>query len=166
MSVETGKDSGVRARVTARGEEALGKLVQDLLENPVLNGALTRAFEARGKAAAAQEATMGFLGIPSAADMERLTRRLRSVSQRLESIEDALVRVEEGIRTPSGAASLERIEERLAELGRLLGELRGDAPAPVSPDQERLRVEGAAHAARGGGPDGEPVADAASEPRP
>ena len=37
---------------------------------------------------------MGALGIPSAADVERVTRRLRSVSQRLEGIEDSLDRLE------------------------------------------------------------------------
>ena len=40
---------------------------------------------------------MGALGIPSAADIERLTRRLRSVSQRLEGIEDAVDRLDERI---------------------------------------------------------------------
>ena len=38
---------------------------------------------------------MGALNIPSAADVERLTRRLRSVSQRLEGIEDSLDRIEQ-----------------------------------------------------------------------
>ena len=32
---------------------------------------------------------MGALNLPSASDIERLTRRLRGVSQRLEGIEDA-----------------------------------------------------------------------------
>ena len=54
---------------------------------------------------------MGALGIPSAADIERLTRRLRSVSQRLEGIEDSVDRLEErlavdraGARRASGSA--------------------------------------------------------------
>ena len=36
---------------------------------------------------------MGALNLPSAGDLERLTRRLRSVSQRLEAIEDNLDRL-------------------------------------------------------------------------
>src|SRR3712207_6874280 len=64
------------------GEEALGKLAQDLLENPLVTGAISRAFEAREKAVQAQEVAFSALNIPSAADIERLTRRVRSVSQR------------------------------------------------------------------------------------
>src|SRR3712207_8273334 len=49
---------------------------------------ITRAFSAREKAVQAQEAAMGALNLPSAADIDRLTRRLRTVSTRLEGIED------------------------------------------------------------------------------
>ena len=54
MDEETGGD-GLRERLTRQGEDALGRLAQDLLENPLVNGAIARAFEAREKAAAAQE---------------------------------------------------------------------------------------------------------------
>src|ERR687883_1629252 len=91
-----------RERLTRQGEVALGKLAQELLDNPLISGAISRAFEAREKAAAAQEAAMGALNIPSAGDIERLTRRLRSVSQRLEGIEDGV----------------DRLDQRLADLGR------------------------------------------------
>ncbi|MCA1690552.1 MAG: hypothetical protein LC720_09060, partial [Actinobacteria bacterium] len=87
---DPGSPDGVRDRFAVRGEEALGKLAQDLLENPLVNGALTRALGVRDRAAQAQEVAMGALNIPSASDIERLTRRLRSVSQRLEGIEDGL----------------------------------------------------------------------------
>src|SRR5918995_5671093 len=89
------RDERFVERLSRQGEEALGKIAEELIENPVINGALTRAFEAREKAVQAQEAAMGALNIPSAADIERLTRRLRSVSQRLEGIEDALDRLEQ-----------------------------------------------------------------------
>ena len=132
----------LRDRVSARGEEALGRIAQDLLENPWINSALTAAFEARGRAAQAQEVAMEFLNLPSAAHMERLTRRVRSVSQRLEAIEDSLTRLEDGLRgtPPAIATRLESIEEQLADVTRRLAELQ-DAPVAVSRDQERLRVE-------------------------
>src|SRR3954454_4369650 len=82
-------------RLSRQGEEALGRVAEELIDNPVVNGALTRALEAREKAVQGQEADMGTLNIPSAADIERITRRLRSVSQRLEGIEDALDRLED-----------------------------------------------------------------------
>ena len=69
---------GLRDRLSRQGEEALGKLASDLLENPLINSAITRAFSAREKAVHAQEAAMGALNLPSAADIDRLTRRLRT----------------------------------------------------------------------------------------
>src|ERR671924_1922165 len=98
---------GLRRRLARSSEDALGKLAQDLLENPLVNGALTRAFEAREKAAQAQEVAMGALNLPSAADIERLTRRVRSVSQRLEGIEDGVDRVDERLAALSGTNALD-----------------------------------------------------------
>jgi chromosome segregation ATPase len=138
-------EEGFVDRLSRQGEEALGRVAEELIANPVINGAITRAFEAREKAVQAQEAAMGALNIPSAADVERLTRRLRSVSQRLEGIEDALDRLEERIAAPTAAGDdrLAGIEQRLEEIARDLGLLRGEvAPAgePVPRAQERLTV--------------------------
>lgn len=82
-------------RLSRQSEDALGRIAEELATNPVVSGALSRAFGAREKAVQAQEAAMGMLNIPSAADVERITRRLRSVSQRLEAIEDTLDRLEQ-----------------------------------------------------------------------
>jgi chromosome segregation ATPase len=103
LVTDSGEDSGIR-RVTRQGEEAIGKLAQELLENPLVSGALTAALQTRERAMHAQEAALGALNLPSASDLERLTRRLRSVSQRLEGIEDGLDRVEQ---------KLGRLEARL-----------------------------------------------------
>ena len=113
MDDQPGGD-GLRERLTRSGEDALGRLAQDLLENPLINGAIARAFEAREKAAQAQEVAFGALNIPSAADIERLTRRVRSVSQRLEGIEDGVDRLDERLAGLQGA--LEAITKELAEL--------------------------------------------------
>lgn len=143
---EDSADEGLRSRLTRQGEDAIGKLAQDLLENPLVNGAITRAFEAREKASAAQEVAMGALNIPSAADIERLTRRVRSVSQRLEGIEDGVDRLDARIADLSRnglAERLERIEEALDGLARDLAALRAAQPAgadPVPASQERLQV--------------------------
>jgi len=88
-------------RVSRQGEEALGRIAEELVGNSIVSGAVSRAFEAREKAVQAQEAALGALNIPSAADVERVTRRLRSVSQRLESIEDTLDRLEERLAAPA-----------------------------------------------------------------
>jgi chromosome segregation ATPase len=100
-------DKGLRERVTRQGEDAIGKLAQELLDNPVVHGALSAAFETRERAMRAQEVAMGALNLPSASDLERLTRRLRSVSQRLEGIEDGLDRVEQRIEKMGSSSALE-----------------------------------------------------------
>jgi CRP-like cAMP-binding protein len=144
---------GLRERLTRQGEDALGKLAQDLIENPLINSAIARAFTARERAVQAQEAAMGALNLPSAADVERLTRRIRSVSQRLEGIEDAVDRLDqrlEGVGRSDDSPVRDRlagVESQLAKLSAEIAQLSGalDArPAPVPREQERLAVEEAA----------------------
>jgi hypothetical protein len=133
-------------RLSRQGEEALGKIAEELISNPVVNAAIARAFEAREKALQAQEAAMGALNLPSAADIERVTRRIRSVSQRLEGIEDAIDRLDErvaGAAAGPGDQRLARIEARLDEMARDLAALSalvapGEEPMPRA--QERLTV--------------------------
>src|SRR4051795_8243732 len=107
-----GAQAPLHERITRQGEETITKLATELLENPLINGAISRAFEAREKAAQAQEAALGALQLPTAADLERLNRRVRSVSQRLEGIEDSLDRLDERLAT----TGLGGIEERLDAL--------------------------------------------------
>jgi chromosome segregation ATPase len=125
---ETAANEGIRDRLASQGQDALGKLAQDLLENPLVHGALARAFEAREKAAQAQEVAMGALNLPSAADLERLTRRVRSLSQRLEGIEDGVDRLDQHLVSLSGTAALDTrldaIQQRLDEIAKELSELR------------------------------------------
>ncbi len=71
-----------------RSEQVIGEFAQALLDSQVLEGALAAAFGAREKAVEAQHAAMAALNLPSAGDVERLERRLRSLSQRLEEVED------------------------------------------------------------------------------
>jgi DNA repair exonuclease SbcCD ATPase subunit len=113
-------EESFKGRVTKQSEEAIGKLAQDLLENRVVSGALSAAFETRERAVRAQEAAMAALNLPSAADLERLTRRVRSVSQRLEGIEDGLDRVEERLQRVRGTQEL---EERLVRIEAALERL-------------------------------------------
>lgn len=146
MADDQPHDESLKDRLSRQGEEALGKLAEELVANPMVNAALARAFDAREKAVHAQEAAMGALNIPSAADIERLTRRLRSVSQRLEGIEDVLDRLDQRVDVLRGAAggdATAAIERRLDEIARDLAALR-DAVAPGAEPppraQERLTV--------------------------
>jgi septal ring factor EnvC (AmiA/AmiB activator) len=148
MSDETESD-GLRERLTKQSEDTFGRLAEDLLANPLVSGAIARAFEARDKASSAQEATFAALNIPTAADIERLTRRVRSVSQRLEGIEDGIDRLDERFSAVASGTGmdqrLEAMEAQLAALTRELTKLREALPGatePVPRHQERLKVSG------------------------
>lgn len=135
-------NQGLRGRMARQGEEALGKVAQGLLENPAITRALAATFEARERATRAQELAMNALNLPSAGDLERLTRRLRSVSQRLETIEDGLDRLEQRIDQLGSASAIEKrltaIEELLARLEGSLAE-RAATPAAVAAETPRPR---------------------------
>ncbi len=129
------EDKSLKERMTRQGEEAIGRFAQELLENPVVSGALTRAFEARERATRAQEVAMGALNLPSASDLERLTRRVRGVSQRLEGIEDGLDRLEDSVDRAASGPSLDQrltaIEEHLARIEAALAQAAGASAAGV-----------------------------------
>ena len=120
--MEEGSD-GIRDRVTRTGEDAIGRLAQEMLDNPVVSGAMARAFEAREKASQAQGVAMGALNLPSANDLERLTRRIRAVGQRLDGIEDSVDAMNDRLAASPAAAleesliaireSLDSVTERL-----------------------------------------------------
>ena len=141
MSDASSVARGLRERFSGTTEERFGRALSDLLENPLLTGAIGRALEAREKAAQAQEVAMGALNIPSAADIERLTRRVRSVSQRLEGIEDGVHRLDRALLPGAVEARLSAIEDQLGTLTRKLGDQSPEpatarataAPAPAGP---------------------------------
>jgi hypothetical protein len=121
MSDANNLAKSLRERLSVNTEERMGKALSDLLENPLITGAIGRAFDAREKASQAQEVAMGALNIPSAADIERLTRRLRAVSHRLEGIEDGVQRLDRALSPSAVESRLSAIED---QLGKLAGKLK------------------------------------------
>lgn len=132
-------DEGLRERVTRQGEEAIGKLAQEVLENPVVARAISAAFETRERATRAQEVAMGALNLPSASDLERLTRRLRSVSQRLEALEDGLDRVEQRI---DGLGQVSVVERRLTAIEESLQRIESGLGGSARPVSEQPSAQG------------------------
>jgi len=118
------ENPNIKQKIQRQGEEALGKVAKDVLGNPIVTGAVGHVFSAKERATAAQEVAMGALNLPTAADIERLTRRVRSVGQRLEGIEDAI----------------DRLDERLAKL---------DAAAAAAPAAAKPRAAAARKPAAG-----------------
>jgi chromosome segregation ATPase len=86
VTEDPSREEGIRAR----GEEALSELAQALLDNPIFGQAVSTAIGAGERAANAQRSAMGALNIPAATDFERLEQRMRSLSTRLEAVEDQL----------------------------------------------------------------------------
>jgi hypothetical protein len=123
-------ENGLRGRVAKQSEEAIGKFAQELLESPVISGALSAVFDTRERATRAQEVAMSALNLPTASDIERLTRRVRSVSQRLEGLEDGLDRVVDQLGGFSGLDKrLTGIEESLARVEAALAKPAAKKPA-------------------------------------
>ena len=138
----------LRDRLGSGTEDRLGRALSDLLENPLLTGAIGRAFDAREKAAQAQEVAMGALNLPSAADIERLTRRLRAVSHRLEGIEDGVDRLDRAL-APSGVeARLAAIEAQLTALTEKLDAATRRPPAPAPAPSAKAAARQSSSAAR------------------
>jgi uncharacterized phage infection (PIP) family protein YhgE len=142
--------SGLRARIAGQAEDTIGRLADDLLENPVINSALQSAFTAREKVGQAQQSAMEALNLPTASELDKLARRLRSISQRLEEVEDGVDRLgtkldsmTEASRAPASQLTqqLDRLEARLDQLSRDIaaikaesasrGGLAGEPPAVV-----------------------------------
>src|SRR3954452_12293433 len=86
MSTDYDDPEGLRAR----SEQAIGEFAQALLDSQVLENAVAAAFGAREKALEAQHAAMAALNLPAASDVERLERRVRAFSQRIEDLEDQI----------------------------------------------------------------------------
>jgi hypothetical protein len=102
-SEEKGSE-GDKERTSSHSEDTLGEIADFLLENPWLNQAVQLALGARERASQAGVQAMRNVGVPTVADVDRLARRVRSLSERLESVED----------------KLDALGHELAELRRLL----------------------------------------------
>jgi chromosome segregation ATPase len=144
----TSEDKGLRERVTRQSEETIGKLAQELLENPMVSGALSAAFQSRERAMRAQEVAMGALNLPSASDLERLTRRLRGVSQRLEGIEDALDGVQDRI---VALGSVSGLEQRLSAIETALQRIEAKLESAGGPGAKRSRSSSGSGSRAGSG---------------
>lgn len=142
------RPGGLRSRIANQAEDTIGRLADDLLENPVVNSALQGAFTAREKVGQAQQSAMEALNLPTASDLDKLARRLRSISQRLEEVEDGVDRLGSKLEamTEANRAPATRLTEQLDRLESRIDKLSHEVAA--------LRAQ----AASGGGVTGEPPA--------
>src|SRR4051812_50112059 len=80
---------GIRDRISARGESALGELAQFLVDNPWMNQALQVAFGARERASQAGANAIPNLNLPTGDDVDPPRPPLPAVSPRPQAGEDA-----------------------------------------------------------------------------
>ena len=107
MSAENDGNDGIRDRVQSKGEKAAADLAQALIGSPAFGQAVSAAVAARDRAADAQRAAMGAMGLSSQDEADRLQRRVRVLSDRLEETEDRL------------DAALDQVRELRAEIKAL-----------------------------------------------
>ena len=91
--MDEGGAEETREHASPRGESALGEIAQLLVENPWMHQALQVAFGMRERASEAGTAVIRNLNLPTGNDVDRIARRLRAVSERLEEVEDTLDRL-------------------------------------------------------------------------
>lgn len=91
-------EDNLKDRVQEAGGQAASDIANALLSSPLFNQALGAAFGAKELAEGAQRAAMQALDLPSASRVDRLERRIRSLSERLEAVENELDRVNSDLR--------------------------------------------------------------------
>lgn len=79
------------------------QLAHSLVQHPVIRSAVHRGFEARDQALKVQAAVLAALNLPSADELDNVASRIKSLSQRLESLEDAVDRVDQNLRRLAAA---------------------------------------------------------------
>src|SRR5947208_2028992 len=82
-------DEGLRERLTRQGEEALGKLAEELAGNPIVTAALQR-LEAIEDTLDRVEERIGALPVAESGD-ERILERLEEVVRDIAALREALV---------------------------------------------------------------------------
>ncbi len=127
-------DEGIRNRVQSRGEKAAADLAQALISSPAFGQAVSAAVLAREKAGDAQRVAMGALNVSSQDEAERLERRLRVLSERLEESEDRLDRALAQVRDPS--AEIETLKSEKKKPARSRTRKTGSTDKSSAPDKE------------------------------
>lgn len=120
MSSRAESDSAERDR------SPVEKLAAGLIGSDAAREATTKVLQARERAVELQEFTLGALNLPSAAVIDRLTRRVRSVALRLEAIEDGLDRLEDQLSDADASSDLSKVLSRLEAIEKRIEKLQAD----------------------------------------
>lgn len=103
--------------------EQLSKALEPLVDQPLAQRLLSEASALRDRSLRAQEATLGALNLPTAADLARLERRLRALADAIGRLGDQVDRLEVRLRRSGEGATHAALEELRAEIAGLRAEL-------------------------------------------
>lgn len=103
--------------------ENVTKAVEPIVDQPLARRLLSEASGLRDRTIRMQEATLAAFNLPTAADLARLERRLRGVSDSLTRLDEHLDRVERQIRRTDRAADTETLRDLRGEIAALREEL-------------------------------------------
>jgi len=78
--------------------EQVTKALEPLVDQPITQRLLTEASALRDRTLRAQEATLAALNLPTAADLTKLERRVKSLTDALGDLSDRLDRLETQVR--------------------------------------------------------------------
>ena len=78
--------------------EQVSKALEPLVDQPLTQRLLSEASALRDRTVRAQEATLAALNLPTAADLAKLERRVKSLSDALGDLSDRLDRLESQVR--------------------------------------------------------------------
>lgn len=84
--------------------ERIASMLEPLADQPVARELLSAASAARNYALRAQEAVLGALSLPTANDVAKLERRVRSQTDEIARLEDQLDRMETRLRRAEQSA--------------------------------------------------------------
>jgi hypothetical protein len=98
-------------------------MLEPLVDQPITQRLLSEASALRDRTLRAQEATLSALNLPTAADLAKLERRLKSLTDAVVRLDEHLDRVEARVRANEQAASGAGTAEILAAVAALREEL-------------------------------------------
>src|SRR5205085_4642329 len=91
--------------------EQVTKALEPLVDQPLTQRLLTEASALRDRTLRAQEATLAALNLPTAADLAKLERRIRSLSDALGGLSDRLDRLESQVRRLDNADKADKADK-------------------------------------------------------
>ncbi|HEY7003802.1 MAG TPA: hypothetical protein VH281_05935 [Gaiellaceae bacterium] len=87
MGSKKSNDGGRVNRLAGRGEEAVGRLVEELSKNPRVTDAIARAMDAKGKIDQSARGALTQVGLAAADELKDLRKQMERLERRLAKLE-------------------------------------------------------------------------------